>query len=101
MKKTAVLLAAFIAAASLGGCSDKLSDDYVTVNEYKGIEVEKAEVTETTEEEIDKVVARMMEGYVAQHDLPEDTPITDEIVKVQTRYMSAQATASRHFSLAG
>lgn len=81
MKKTAVLLAAFIAAASLAGCSDKLSDDYVTVNEYKGIEVEKAEVTETTEEEIDKVVARMMEGYVAQHDLPEDTQITDEIVK--------------------
>lgn len=81
MKKTAVLLAAFIVAASLAGCSDKLSDKYVTVNEYEGIEVEKAEVTETTEEEIDKVVARMMEGYVAQHDLPKDTPITDEIVK--------------------
>lgn len=68
-------------AASVTGCSDKLSDKYVTVNEYIGIEVEKAEVTETTKEEIDKVVARMMEGYAAQHELPEDTQITDEIVK--------------------
>lgn len=68
-------------AASVTGCSDKLSDKYVTVNEYIGIEVEKAEVTETTKEEIDKVVARMMQGYTAQHDLPEDTQITDEIVK--------------------
>ena len=79
--KKAVLLTAVLAAAVLVGCSGKLSDKYITVNEYEGIEVEKAEVTETTDEEIDKVVARMMQGYTAQHDLPENTEITDEIVK--------------------
>lgn len=70
-----------LAALMLGGCSGRLSDEYITIDKYEGIEVEKAEVTDTTDEEIDKVVARMMEGYTAQHDLPEDTKITDAIVK--------------------
>ena len=79
MKKR-ILLAAVLLPMALAGCSGKVSDKYVTVSEYEGVEVEKVEPSETTEEEIDKVVARMMEGYTAQHDLPEDTSITDEIV---------------------
>lgn len=68
----------------LTGCVSapkKLSDDYITVENYVGIEIEKVEITDATEEDVDKVVARMMKGYTAANDLPEDTKITDEIVK--------------------
>lgn len=58
-----------------------LSNEYVTVENYQGVEIEKAEAGEVTEKDIDLVVEHMMQGYTAQHDLPEDTKITDEIVK--------------------
>ena len=32
-----------IMAVSLTGCSGKLSNDYVTINQYKGLEVSKVE----------------------------------------------------------
>ena len=46
MKKK--LLTGFLIAAmtlSLAGCGSKLSNDYVTVNKYKGLEVKKGRVT--------------------------------------------------------
>lgn len=81
MKKTRVYVAAVCIVLAATGCSDKLSNKNVVVEKYQGIEAEQGEVSETTEEDIDKVVARMMTGYVAEHDLPEDTEVTDEIVK--------------------
>lgn len=85
MKKGILKISSILLAFSLMGCAGTgpktLSNKYVTVENYQGVEIEKVEVTEVTEEDIDKVVAHMMEGYTAQHDLPADTPITDEIVK--------------------
>lgn len=81
MKKLIVIILGVFITVLLAGCSGKLSDKYVTVNEYKEIEVERVEPEKTTEEDVDKVVARMMKGYTAEHDLPEDTEITDEIVQ--------------------
>lgn len=83
--------------AVLTGCVStpkKLSNDYVTVENYVGIEIEKVEVKDVTEEDIDKVVAHMMKGYTSQHDLPEDTPITDEIVK---ETMSGEASTVKEY----
>lgn len=67
--------------ACAGGGPKTLSDEYVTVENYQGVEIEKAEAGEVTEEDIDLVVDHMMQGYTAQHDLPKDTKITDAIVK--------------------
>lgn len=84
MKKIFGILGVLL-AVSCAGCAGtgpkKLSNEYVTVENYQGVEIEKAEVSEVKEEDIDKVVAHMMAGYTAQHGLPEDTPITDEIVR--------------------
>lgn len=85
MKKGIMKIGSILLAFSLMGCAGTgpktLSNKYVTVVNYQGVEIEKVEVSEVTEEDIDKVVDHMMKGYVAQHDLPEDTQITDEIVK--------------------
>lgn len=85
MKKRIFVILGILFAVSCVGCvgtgPKKLSNEYVTVENYQGVEIEKVEVSEVKEEDIDKVVAHMMAGYTAQHDLPEDTPITDEIVQ--------------------
>lgn len=85
MKKVTVGIIGALMILSLAGCAGnvpkKLSNEYITVENYQGVEIEKVEVEEVTEEDVDKVVDHMMKGYIAQHDLPEDTEITDEIVK--------------------
>lgn len=86
MKKGFVIkMATVLLVLSMTGCAGtgprKLSNEYVSVENYQGVEIEKADAGEVTEEDIDLVIEHMMKGYVAQHDLPEDTQITDEIVK--------------------
>ncbi|MCI8321047.1 MAG: hypothetical protein HFH02_08230 [Dorea sp.] len=73
--------AVFLLTACAGTGPKKLSNEYVTVENYQGVEIEKADAGEVKEEDIDLVIEHMMQGYTAQHDLPEDTEITDEIVK--------------------
>lgn len=70
-----------LATACAGAGPKKLSNEYVTVENYQGVEIEKVEVDEATEEDVDKVVNHMMSSYIRQNELPEDTKITDEIVK--------------------
>ena len=84
MKK--VLLTVTIAAllASLTGCyggAGELSNEYVTIKQYVGVEVEDVVQEETTEEDIDQVLDYMMDQYIRDNDLPEDTEVTDEIVR--------------------
>lgn len=81
MKKWMLFTVILCALGGLTGCSDRLSNQYVAVNDYKGIELEKIKTEEVTEKDIDLVVDRMMTGYAAQNDLPEDTEVTDEIVR--------------------
>lgn len=71
----------FLTTACAGTGPKKLSNEYVTVENYQGIEIEKVEIDEATKEDVDKVVDHMMSSYIRQKELPEDTQITDEIVK--------------------
>lgn len=83
MTKLVLSILTVVMTSVILGCAGgkELSDEYVTVEKYKGIEIEHVETEEVTEEDIDKVVKHMMEGYIAEHDLPENTELTDSIVK--------------------
>ena len=84
MKKaiqTAVLLVLCVAMTGCYGGAGKLFNEYVTIKKYVGVEVEEPAVEETTEEDIDQVLDYMMDQYIRNNDLPEDTQVTDEIVK--------------------
>lgn len=84
MKKRRMVCAAVLAALCLTGCyggAKELSDEYITIGEYLGIEVEEIKISETTEEDIDKVVDYMMDSYTRDKGLPDDTKITDEMVR--------------------
>ena len=78
-----ILMGLFVLSTT--ACQQKipkeLSDSYVTVKNYTGIEIEKAEVEKTTDENVDMVVNYMMSNYIESNELPEDTEITDAIVK--------------------
>lgn len=76
-----LLVIVFLTTACAGTGPKKLSNEYVTVENYQGVEIEKVEADEATEEDVDKVVNHMMSSYIRQNELPEDTQITDEIVK--------------------
>lgn len=61
-KKMAVLAAGVCALAVLvTGCSKEISNDYVKVKQYKGIEVEKADTAKVTDEEVESYIQAQLE----------------------------------------
>ena len=66
-----LLVIVFLTTACAGTGPKKLSNEYVTVENYQGVEIEKVEADEATEEDVDKVVNHMMSSYIRQNELPE------------------------------
>lgn len=57
MKKKLVAVAvSLMAVVSMAGCSSKLSNEYITINQYKGLEVAEVAKTEVTDEDVDAQV---------------------------------------------
>ena len=72
MKKNviAAVLAAMTVLA-LAGCSSELSNEYVIVKQYKGLEVPKTEKDEVADEEIDQAIQANLQGTA------DTLPVTD------------------------
>lgn len=68
-KRVMALAAAAMSAVMLTGCAGEISNDYITISQYKGIEVEKVEVTEVTDEEVDAELQAVLEGYAEYKDV--------------------------------
>lgn len=57
MKKSILALTlSVLMAASLAGCSKQLSNEYITVKQYDGLEVAKVETAEVTDENVESVI---------------------------------------------
>ncbi len=76
MKKRilAVILSVCV-AASMTGCSTELSNEYITIKQYKGLEVAQVEKTEVTDEMVESEISSRLE----QASVTED--ITDRAVE--------------------
>lgn len=63
MKKKMAVLAASVCvlAVLVTGCSKEISNDYVTVKQYKGVEAEKAETAKVTDEEVESYIQAQLE----------------------------------------
>lgn len=85
MKKVMLGIMVLLSATLLVGCSGRgprtLSDKYVKVTDYQGVEIEPVTVEETTDDEVDQAVDYMRRLYVRGNDLDENAPITDEMVQ--------------------
>lgn len=73
MKKkfAAVLIAAAIAVSAVGCSGGTLSNSYIKVNQYKGLEISQVEVTEVSDEYLDKTLQSRMSTYA------EEVEVTD------------------------
>lgn len=61
-RKLATLMIAVLTAASLSACSQELSNEYVTVTQYKGLEVPRASAAQVTDEEIEQTIQSNLES---------------------------------------
>lgn len=71
MKKKLVALLATVcmAAMALTGCAGEISNDYITITQYKGVEIEEVEIPEVTEEAVEAEIQSMLEGYAEYVDV--------------------------------
>lgn len=75
MKKLAVLLLAACTAFSLVGCGSKeLKNEYVTISEYKGVEIEKEDVAEVTDADVDTEINSRLEAAATSTEV-KDRPV--------------------------
>ena len=85
MKRLILGMMCVLAVVSLAGCSGRgprtLSNEYVKVTDYQGVEIEPVVVEETTDEEIESALDYMRRLYVRNNDMDEDAEITDEMVQ--------------------
>lgn len=63
MKKKWIAMAlSIVMAAALTGCSGELSNEYITIKQYKGLEVTQVETTEVTDETVENTVNSNVEA---------------------------------------
>ena len=70
-KIAVVLLSAALAGSLLAGCSGEVSNEYVTVKQYKGLEVPQVTAEEVTDDQVEQAIQNALSADMIQ------TPITD------------------------
>ena len=70
-KIIAVMLAAALAGTLPGCSSGELSNEYVTVTQYKGLEVPQAEKSEVTDDQVEQAIQTNLQSTA------EKVPVTD------------------------
>lgn len=69
-KRWSVLVLCGVMAASLAGCSsDEISNEYITIKQYKGLEIPKAEVTEVTDEDVENTIESYRSAYMEKQEI--------------------------------
>ena len=75
-KKLITLLTAGVLAVSLAGCSGELSNEYVTVKQYKGLEVAQVLPEDITDDDIDSEIQIRLQMSVKEETIT-DRPAQD------------------------
>ena len=88
-----IALAAAV-AGTLAGCSGELSNEYVTVTQYKGLEVPQATATveEVTDEQVDQMIAGTLSTYAERKEVTDRAAQEGDIVNIDyTGYLDGEA----------
>lgn len=70
-KMAVILLSAALAGSLLAGCSGEVSNEYVTVKQYKGLEVPQVTEEEVTDDQVEQQIQSALSADMVK------TPITD------------------------
>lgn len=84
MKKKMLSLAAgmCVTALLLTGCSSEISNDYVTISKYKGVEVEKVKDVKITDELVDKEIQALLEDEATTIEVKDRAAKDGDIVNI-------------------
>ena len=81
-------------AGMLAGCGSELSNEYVTVTQYKGLEVPQASasVEEVTDEQVDQMIQGTLSTYAEREEVTDRTAQEGDIVNIDyTGYIDGEA----------
>jgi len=81
-KLAAVLTAAAVTAGLLAGCSGDLSNEYVTVKQYKGLEVPQTESQEITDDYVEQVIQSNLSATMTKTDITDRAAQTGDWVNI-------------------
>lgn len=68
-KKILAITLSVLMAASLAGCSKELSDDYVTIKQYEGLEVAQVSKTKVSDDQVESTINNNLSANVTYEDV--------------------------------
>ena len=82
-KKIVSIMMAAALAAALAGCSGELSNDYVTVTQYKGLEVpQPTPAEEVTDEQVEQVIQSNLSASSTQEEITDRAAQEGDVVNI-------------------
>lgn len=92
-KKIITVLLAAALAGTLAGCSGELSNDYVTVKQYKGLEVpQPTPAEEVTDDQVEQVIQSNLAAYAQTEEVTDRAAEMGDIVNIDyTGYLDGEA----------
>lgn len=92
-KKFITVMLAAALAGTLAGCSEELSNDYVTVKQYKGLEVpQPTPAEEVTDDQVEQVIQSNLAAYAQTEEVTDRAAEMGDIVNIDyTGYLDGTA----------
>lgn len=91
-KRLAAVVIIAVMAGSLAGCSGELSNEYVTVKQYKGLEVPQVEETEVTDDMVEQAIQSNLSAGAERTEVTDRTAQNGDIVNIDyTGYLDGEA----------
>ena len=81
-KKIIAVMISLMLTASLAGCSGEISNDYITITQYKDLEVPQVESTEVTEEKIENVINSNLELAATKESVTDRAAQEGDVVNI-------------------
>ena len=97
-KKSVIVMSAAAVAGLLAGCSGELSNEYVTVTQYKGLEVPQATYSaeEVTDEQVDQMIQSTLSAYAEREEVTDRAAQEGDIVNIDyTGYLDGDYRRDR------
>lgn len=82
-KKLSVFIASLMAVVLLVGCSNnKMSNDYITINRYKGLEIEEVKKTDITDNDVDTKIQSNLSATATSEEVTDRAVENGDIVNI-------------------
>ena len=81
-KKLIAVIAGVFLMGSLTGCSSQLSNEYITIKQYKGLEVPQVEATELTDDQVTNYVNYFLQADATRTEVTDRAAQTGDTVNI-------------------